>query len=103
MNLAFRAYFARHIGAISAVLRAIPGIDTGHDGCDLWLHSHNGLWVVSAQPELNMGHNGVWRISMAHKQDAGWGPWSTFSAYFNARGELEYRSESSPQAVRRPQ
>lgn len=88
MNAEFRTHFAKHIGAISGVFRATPGIDTGHDGCDIWLYSPDGLWVVSAQPELDKGHLGVWRISMAPRKGDGWGQWETFKVSFDTNNDL---------------
>lgn len=62
----FRDLFAAEFARISKVFREIPGLDTGHDGAELYL-ARSG-WDVRGFPAFEDGHDGRWTLTLADRR-----------------------------------
>ena len=51
----FREHFAPHYGAVHRAMIALPGLITGHDGCDISSYPKAGGWGIEGLSELRDG------------------------------------------------
>lgn len=85
---AFHTHFAQALGRVSAVFQTIPGIDTGHDGCEIVLVSKDQQWMMSAFPILDDGHAGEVKVGIAPKAGEGWGQWVQLTVKYDPQGQV---------------
>lgn len=86
---AFHTHFAEALGRVSSVFQTIPGIDTGHDGCEIVLMSKDRAWMMSAFPILEDGHHGECRVNLSPRvgPDA-FGTWIKVSVKYDKAGQV---------------